>query len=94
MDTTARKILWDENGQIGCTLPGHAFSMKGVMQVDKSAATLTTKSTKAADTGNTFRQAGGGYIFNLATKGLSTGSWQIRIDLGDGELHTVLISLK
>ena len=24
MDTTARKILWDENGQIGCELPGHA----------------------------------------------------------------------
>jgi hypothetical protein len=51
-------------------------------------------STSAADTGNTFRQAGGGYIFNLATKPLSTGTWQIRIDLGDGELHTVLISLK
>jgi len=51
-------------------------------------------STSAADTGNTFRKAGSGWIFNLATKGLSTGTWQIRIDLGDGELHTVNVSLK
>ena len=35
-----------------CTLPGHAFSMKGVMQVDKSAAVVTTKSAKSVDTGN------------------------------------------
>lgn len=38
-----------------CTLPGHAFSMKGVMQVDKSAAVVTTKSAKSAppaDMGN------------------------------------------
>ncbi len=52
-------------------------------------------STSAADSGNTFRSSGGGqYIFNLSTKPLSIGTWQIRIDLGDGELHTVLISLK
>jgi hypothetical protein len=55
---------------------------------------LEAVSTSAADTGNTFRRAGGGYIFNLATKGLSTGTWQIRVDLGDGELHTVVVSLK
>ena len=24
MNTTARKILWDESGRIGCDLPGHA----------------------------------------------------------------------
>lgn len=36
-----------------CTLPGHAFSMKGVMQVDKSAAAITTKSAKSVDAGNT-----------------------------------------
>lgn len=51
-------------------------------------------STSAADTGNVFRRSSGQYIYNLATKGLSTGTWQIRVDLGDGELHTVLISLK
>ncbi len=35
-----------------CTLPGHAFSMKGIMQVDKGAATITTKSARPADIGN------------------------------------------
>lgn len=53
-------------------------------------------STSAADSGNTFRydSTAQQYIFNLATKPLSAGTWQIRVDLGDGETHTVLISLK
>jgi uncharacterized membrane protein len=52
-------------------------------------------STVAADSGNTFRVSGGGnYTFNLNTKGMSAGTWQLRADLGDGVLHTVLISLK
>lgn len=55
---------------------------------------IESTSTSAADSGNTFRLSNGQYIYNLSTKGLSTGTWQIRIDLGDGELHTVLISLK
>ena len=53
-------------------------------------------STSAADSGNTFRYdpTSDQYIFNLATKSLSQGTWQIRID---GNLHnppskTVLIS--
>jgi YVTN family beta-propeller protein len=52
-------------------------------------------STSAADSGNTFRydSTSGQYIFNLATKSLSAGTWQVRIDLGDGTLNTVLISL-
>ena len=37
-----------------CTLPGHAFSMKGVMQVDKNAsAVVSTKAAKSVATGNT-----------------------------------------
>jgi len=38
-------------------------------------------STSAADTGNTFRYdaTDGQYIFNLATRGLSAGTWRIRI---------------
>ncbi|MBI1757012.1 MAG: PxKF domain-containing protein [Fimbriimonas ginsengisoli] len=51
-------------------------------------------STSTADVGNTFRSAPPQWIFNLATKGLSTGTWQVRIDLGDGEIHIFNISLK
>jgi hypothetical protein len=52
-------------------------------------------STSQADTGNQFRSGGGSqWIFNLNTKNLTAGTYQIRADLGDGALHTVIISLK
>ena len=51
-------------------------------------------STSNADSGNTFRYSDGQYIFNLSTKSLSEGTWQLRIDLGDGVLRTVNIALK
>jgi hypothetical protein len=57
---------------------------------------LEAPATVAADVGNTFRYdpADRSYVFNLSTKGLSRGTWQLRIDLRDGAPHTVLISLK
>ena len=52
--------------------------------------------TSAATTGNLFKYdpTANQYIFNLATKGLSTGTWQIKIQLGDSQEYTVNISLK
>jgi hypothetical protein len=49
-----------------------------------------------ADAGNVFRYdaSANQYIFNWGTKGLSEGTWQIRIDLGDGATHVVSVSLK
>ncbi|CUR59907.1 exported hypothetical protein [metagenome] len=57
---------------------------------------LEAISTSNATTGNLFRYDGtsGQYIFNLATKTLSVGTYQLRINLGDGVLRTVNISLK
>ena len=34
------------------------------------------------------------YIFNLNTKTLSAGTYKLRLDLGDGVLRTVNISLR
>jgi cysteine-rich repeat protein len=53
-------------------------------------------STSAADAGNTFRydSKAGQYIFNLGSKSLLTGTWQLRIDLGDGVARTKQISFK
>jgi hypothetical protein len=53
-------------------------------------------STSNATTGNMFRYdaTAGQYIFNLGTKTLSTGTYKLRIDLGDGVLRTVNITLK
>jgi hypothetical protein len=57
---------------------------------------LEAISTSNATTGNLFRYdaTSGQYIFNLATKTLSTGAYQLRVDLGDGVPHTVNISLR
>ena len=57
---------------------------------------LEATSTSAATTGNLFRYSADGnlYMFNLGTKGLSAGTWQIRADLGDGVLHMVNVSLR
>jgi hypothetical protein len=58
---------------------------------------LEATSTAQASTGNTFRYdaPSGQYIFNLSTKGLTSGTWRLRTDFGDGNPdHTVLISLR
>jgi hypothetical protein len=51
-------------------------------------------STCAATTGNLFRCADSQYIFNLATKDLSSGTWRITVTLDDGTSYPVIISLK
>jgi hypothetical protein len=55
---------------------------------------LEAESTSAATTGNLFRTADSQYIFNLATKPLTAGTWLILIHLGDGTIQSVIISLK
>lgn len=49
-----------------------------------------------ANQGNLFRYdtTENQYIFNLATKPLSAGTWQIRIELDDGTSRFVNIGLK
>jgi hypothetical protein len=53
-------------------------------------------STSAATTGNLFRYdpTSGQYIFNLGTKTLSAGTYSLRIDLQDGVIRTVNITLR
>lgn len=51
-------------------------------------------STSAATTGNLFRYTDGQYLFNLNTKPLQVGTYELRIDLGDGVPHTVIITLR
>jgi hypothetical protein len=53
-------------------------------------------STSAASTGNQFRydSTANQYIFNLSTKGMATGTYQITITLNDGTTKSVQFSLK
>lgn len=53
-------------------------------------------STSAASTGNQFRydSTDNQYIFNLSTKNMSSGTWQIRIELSDGSSKVAIISIR
>jgi hypothetical protein len=52
-------------------------------------------STSNATTGSLFRESGTGqYIFNLSTKGLSAGTWSLKVTLDDGTSYTTQISLR
>lgn len=57
---------------------------------------VTPTSTSAADTGNVMRwdPTGQQYIYNLATKGLAKGTWEITMDLGGGATKTFRIGLR
>jgi hypothetical protein len=47
-----------------------------------------------ADIGNAFRFSSPQYIYNLSTKPLMQGTWQIQASLDDGTVHTVFFGLK
>jgi hypothetical protein len=76
----------------------NALAKLTIAKVTNSVAgsVIEADSTSAADIGNQFRYdpSAGQYIYNLATSGLSQGTWQLRVDLGDGVVHTTLISFR
>jgi hypothetical protein len=53
-------------------------------------------SNAASDSGNTFRYdpTSNQYIYNLSTNNLSTGTWSLQINMGDGVQRTINISLR
>jgi hypothetical protein len=51
-------------------------------------------STAQATTGNLFRYDGGQYVFNWSTQGLAAGTYELRIDMGDGLIRTVRLALR
>ena len=57
---------------------------------------IEVESTSGADVGNTFRYDSDDeqYIYNLNTKSLSSGVWQLQVHFDDGTIKTGLISLK
>jgi hypothetical protein len=96
--------------KLGSTVPVKFQLTGGSAGVTSAAATLSLAqvsssvtgtyveavSTSAATSGNAFRYdiTSGQYIFNLSTKGLSTGTWNLSINLADGAARTVSISLR
>jgi hypothetical protein len=67
-------------------------------QVSSSVSGLVNKtgSTSKPTSGNLFRYdpTTGQYVYNWGTKGLSSGTYQLQIDLGDGVSRTVSVQLR
>ncbi|MDQ3337950.1 MAG: HYR domain-containing protein [Myxococcota bacterium] len=76
----------------GIQTPAHLFLRK--LSSNPMGSVIEAVATGSADTGNWFRYTGSTYSFNLATSGLSVGTWELQIDLHDGVIHKVNISLK
>jgi hypothetical protein len=87
---------------LGCssvpvTTGAHTIQLQRVSNATDTATPIDATPTDAATSGNAFRlddAATGTWHFNLDTKGLSKGVWQIRVTLADGSLHTAFIELK
>jgi hypothetical protein len=63
---------------------------------DVEGTFVEASSTSNATTGLLFRYDATSqqYIFNLSTKGLSTGTWSLKVTLDDGTSYTTHVSLR
>ncbi len=55
---------------------------------------IEVTSTSGADTGNYFRISGNHYMYNLYTKSLTSGTYQLQAVLEDGTMRTIPLLLK
>ena len=86
--------LWDANGKNISTAIARIYLANvtnGIIGKERNGT-----SSGNANTDNLFRYdtTANQYIFNLATKPLALGTWQIRIELNDGTENKVNLSLK
>ena len=76
--------------------PAVTVHATGLVKVDNSASS-SVDTTSAANPDNDFRyDVGlGGYIYNLRTTGLTTGTWKLNFTTtGDGVSHAVLFDIR
>jgi hypothetical protein len=91
-----KMTLTDCDGQ-PLTTGVHTIQVIKFSSATTSDAPIDATPTDAATTGNQFRltdAATGEWHFNLDTKSLSKGIWQIKATLSDGTVHTAFIELK
>ena len=87
---------------LGCsgvpvTTGAHTVQLQKVSNATDATIPIDATPTDGATLGNVFRLDDatlGTWHFNLSTKSLSKGVWQIRVTLADGSLHTAYIELK
>jgi hypothetical protein len=61
-----------------------------------AGAVVESLPATAATTGNLFRwdPVESQYVFNWSTRGLATGTYELRVDVGEGAPRTVMVSLR
>ncbi|MDJ1422443.1 MAG: PxKF domain-containing protein [Candidatus Methanoperedens sp.] len=86
--------LWDASGNFVTDAVARFYISK--VSTTVTGTILEPYIIETETTGNLFvyDPASNLYQYNLGTKSLSTGTWQIRIDIDDGSSKTVIISLK
>jgi hypothetical protein len=87
--------LCDANGANKSTA-GIVVNATGLTKVDSSASSVVdTSSSTTSDRDFRYDASLGGYIYNLKTTGLSTGTWAVTFTAtGDGVSHTVLFDVR
>jgi 3',5'-cyclic AMP phosphodiesterase CpdA len=63
-------------------------------QSDGTFGAETAAAAFGSKNGETFRYSGDQYIYKFSTKSLGAGTYRLRIDLGDGVVHTMLLTLR
>jgi hypothetical protein len=78
------------------TTGAHTIQLMKMTTLTTSDPPIDATPTGAATTGNVFTSAGpdGTWHFNLSTKDMTVGVWQLRVTLADGALHTAFIEVK
>ncbi|MCX7778873.1 MAG: PxKF domain-containing protein [Patescibacteria group bacterium] len=86
--------LTDFNNQSVSTVMARLYLLK--ISNNISGSVLEAVSSGSANSGNLFRydNLDNLYIFNLGTKSLSTGTWQLEIRFANGRSEFVIISLR
>jgi hypothetical protein len=75
-----------------CDLVAHLY----VAPLDAAGNPGPEKPAKGhgVSSGNVFAPTGNHYQLNMDTGPMAVGRWQLRVDLGDGEIHTTPITLR
>ena len=84
--------LFDASGMAISTAVAH-LSLQKFFNDEPFGTPIDATPTGGADSGNLFRYSGGQYIYNLPTKPLSAGIWEIQATLDDGTVRTIRIGL-
>ncbi|WP_137158644.1 PxKF domain-containing protein [Blastococcus sp. CCUG 61487] len=82
----------------GTSVRGATATLATVRSYDTEGKDLgeeqEASSPGAANSGNVFRASGGQYVYNLSTKGMAPGSYQLIIRLDDGTQYSAVFSLR